>query len=74
MTIAFSGSGASAAIWSELKPPHEMPNMPTRPEHHSCRASQWMTATPSASSVASYSSPGMPSLLPCPRTSTRTEA
>ncbi len=48
--------------------------MPTRPEHHSCSASQCTTATPSASSVASYSSPGMPSLLPCPRTSTRTEA
>lgn len=74
MTIAFSGSGARAAIWSELKPPQEIPNMPTFPEHQGCSASQLTTATPSASSCASYSSPGIPSEFPCPRTSTRTEA
>lgn len=48
--------------------------MPTLPEDQGCAASQFTTSTPSASSVSEYSSVGMPSLLPCPRTSTRTEA
>jgi len=51
-----------------------MPNIPTRPLHLGCSASRLITATPSAGSVASYSSPGRPPELPWPRMSTRTEA
>lgn len=74
MTIALSGSGARAAIRRELKPPQEMPIMPTLPLHQGCAASQLTTSTPSAGSVAECPSVGMPSLLPWPRVSTRTEA
>jgi hypothetical protein len=72
--MAFNASGASAASCSELKPPQEMPNMPTAPLHQGWAASHSMTSTPSASSCAVYSSRMTPSESPEPRMSTRTEA
>lgn len=77
VTTALSGSGGSgarAAIWRELKPPQEMPNMRTLPLHQGWAASQLTTSTPSAGSVAGCSSVGVPPLSPWPRMSTRTEA
>lgn len=38
MTTAFNGRGASVATCKPLKPPHEMPSIPTSLQHHSCRA------------------------------------
>jgi hypothetical protein len=64
----------SAATCSALKPPHEMPIMPTLPVHQGWLASQAMTAAPSASSCGRYSSARMPSESPDPRMSTRTAA
>ena len=44
MTIALSAGGRCAATWSELKPLHEMPIMPTFPVHHGCAAIHAMTS------------------------------
>ena len=74
MTIALSASGARAASCSALKPPHEMPNMPTAPVDQGCAASQAITASPSRSSCSLYSSSNSPSDDPVPRMSTRTDA
>ena len=48
--MALSAGGRSAATCSALKPPQEMPNMPTLPEHHFCRASQAITSRQSSCS------------------------
>ena len=72
--IAFSAGGRSAATWSELNPPHEMPVMPTDPLHQGCAAIQAMTETPSSSSCCRYSSSRMASESPEPRMSVRTQA
>ena len=44
MTIAFSAGGRRAATCRPLKPPHEMPIMPTAPVHQGCAASQAITS------------------------------
>ena len=65
-------SGASShAICSELKPEYDVPNMPTRPLHHSCAASQATTSTRSACSAGGYSSVASPADEPVPRRSSR---
>ncbi len=71
---ARSAGGASAATCNELKPPHEIPIMPTRPLHHGCSASQAISSTASFNSAAEYSSPNNPSESPLPRMSTRIAA
>ena len=38
--IAPSPGGRRAAVWSELKPPQEIPHMPSLPVHHGCSAIQ----------------------------------
>ncbi len=43
--MAFSAGGFRAATCSALKPPQEMPNMPTLPEHHFCLAIQAITSS-----------------------------
>src|ERR687892_661323 len=71
-TMARSAVGCRIASWIALKPPHEIPHIPTAPFDHGCAASQAMTASPSASSWSLYSPPGSrPSLRPVPRMSTR---
>ena len=42
--IAFSAGGRSAATCSALKPPQDMPVMPTAPLHQGCAASQAITS------------------------------
>ena len=70
--IAFNAGGRRIAMWIELKPPHEMPNMPTLPVENGWRASQAMTSSPSFCSISLYSyGMSVPSLLPVPRMSTR---
>jgi hypothetical protein len=71
---AFSAGGFSAATCSALKPPQEMPIMPTAPEHQGCAAIQATTSNASASSRGEYSSSITPSDSPVPRMSTRTPA
>ena len=44
-----------AAIWIELNPPQEMPNMPTLPFDQACFDSQSITTSPSACSMSEYS-------------------
>jgi hypothetical protein len=68
--MALSGSGLRAAICKALKPPQEMPIMPTEPLHQGCSAAQAITSTPSLSSWAVYSSAMSPSDSPLPRMST----
>src|SRR5919108_671553 len=71
-TMAPSAGGRRMASWIELKPPHEIPHIPTAPFDHGCAASQAMTASPSSSSRSLYSPSGSrPSLRPVPRMSTR---
>jgi hypothetical protein len=70
----WSHRGRQAATCSPLKPPHEIPNIPTAPEHHGCSASQAITSTASSCSCPLYSSVRMPSESPLPRRSTRTAA
>ena len=72
--IARSASGRRAAIWSALKPPQDLPIIPTAPVHHGWAASHSMTATPSSSSCSWYSSRRTPSESPAPHTSTRAAA
>ena len=71
---ALSAGGRRAASWRLLKPPHEMPVMPTAPEHHGCAAIQAMTSSRSSCSCGWYSSSSTPSDSPLPRRSTRTQA
>ena len=52
---------ASAASWSALKPPHEIPHMPRLPSHHGCSRSQAITSRQSACSCSVYSSVMSPS-------------
>jgi hypothetical protein len=72
--MAFRAAGRRAAICKALKPPQEIPIIPTRPLHQGCAAIQAMTSWPSASSCALYSSAIKPSDSPLPRMSTRTQA
>jgi len=72
--MALSAGGRRAATWSELKPPQEMPIMPTLPLHHGWAAAQAMTSQASCSSCAVYSSSINPSESPLPRMSTRIDA
>ena len=72
--IALSAGGSSAATWSALKPPQEMPIMPTAPLHHFCAAIHAMISSASSSSCWVYSSSSTPSESPEPRRSTRTAA
>jgi hypothetical protein len=72
--MAFRAGGRSAATCSALKPPQEMPIMPTAPEHQGCAAIQAMASTASCSSCAVYSSVRMPSESPLPRMSVRMQA
>jgi hypothetical protein len=70
--IAFSAGGLRIAMWMELKPPQEMPNMPTLPFENGRAASQAITASPSCCSCSVYSySMSLPALSPVPRMSTR---
>ena len=70
--IAFRAGGRRIAMWIELKPPQEMPNMPTLPLENVCRASHAITSSPSRCSISLYSyGMSVPSLLPVPRMSTR---
>ena len=69
--IALSAGTFRAAIWIELKPPQEMPNMPTLPFDQGCFDSQSITTSPSFCSISEYSyGISRPSLLPVPRMST----
>ena len=72
--MAFSAGGRWLATCSALKPPQEMPIMPTLPLHQGCAASQAITSTASACSCGRYSSASRPSESPEPRMSTRTAA
>ena len=72
--IAPSPGGRRAAIWSELKPPQEMPHMPSFPVHHGCSAIQARISSASSCSCWVYSSVSTPSESPVPRMSTRTAA
>ncbi len=69
--VAVPGSQAGIATWSEVKPPYEVPNIPTLPLHHGCSASHAIAATPSSCSCPQYSSSAVPSESPVPRTSMR---
>jgi hypothetical protein len=53
--IAFRAGGLRIAMWMELKPPHETPNMPTFPVENGWLASQAITESPSAFSWSEYS-------------------
>ena len=72
--MALSAGGCRAATCKALKPPHEMPNMPTAPLHHGWLASQSITSSASSSSGWLYSSASTPSESPLPRMSTHTAA
>jgi hypothetical protein len=52
---AFNADGWRPASWIALKPPQEIPNIPTAPLDHGCRESQSITASPSSSSISEYS-------------------
>ena len=53
---AFNAGGRRAAICNPLKPPHEIPIIPTEPDDHACVASHSMTSMPSSCSRCAYSS------------------
>ena len=72
--IALSAGGRRAATWRLLKPPQEMPVMPTAPVHHGCCAIQAMASQMSCCSWGAYSSSMMPSESPLPRRSMRRQA
>ena len=72
--MAFSAGGRRAATCSPLKPPHEIPIMPTAPLHQGWAASQAMISSASSCSCWAYSSDNRPSDSPLPRISTRTPA
>ena len=70
--MALSAGGFRMAMWMALKPPQEMPNMPTLPLEKGRPASQAMTSSPSLCSISLYSyGMSVPSLRPVPRMSTR---
>ena len=59
------------AICIELKPPHEIPNIPTFPFDQFCADNHSITSSPSFSSISEYSlGMTLPSLLPVPLMST----
>jgi hypothetical protein len=69
--IAFSAGGRRIATWIELKPPQDLPHIPTRPFDPSISESNRMISTASSSSCSEYSRGGStPSDEPVPRTST----
>ncbi len=70
---AFSAGGRRAATCSPLKPPQEMPIMPTVPLHQGCFASQAMISSASSCSCFRYSSASRPSESPLPAMSTRAQ-
>jgi hypothetical protein len=71
-TIALSAGGFRMAMWIELNPPHEMPNMPTLPSEKGREASQAITCSPSRCSISLYSyGISTPPLFPVPLMSTR---
>ena len=72
--MAFSSGGRWAATCRLLKPPQEMPIIPTSPVHHGWAASQRSTSRQSSCSCGWYSSSSTPSESPEPRMSTRTAA
>ncbi|MCY1312898.1 hypothetical protein D9M70_633690 [compost metagenome] len=71
---AFSAGGFRAATCRQLKPPQEMPIMPTLPLDQGCAAIHSMISQPSESSRGVYSPSMTPSLSPEPLMSTRTPA
>jgi hypothetical protein len=74
VTTPASAGGLRAAICRPLKPPQEMPIMPTLPLLQGCSAAQAMTSQPSDCSCSVYSSNMRPSDSPLPRMSTRRQA
>ena len=72
--IAFSAGGRLAATCSALKPPQEIPVMPTLPLHQGCAASCAMISQASSCSSGRYSSARSPSESPEPRRSIRAQA
>src|SRR5262245_48538032 len=73
-TIALRWGGRRAATWIDVKPPYEMPHIPTEPLHHGCTASHSTASYPSRVSSAVYSSSATPPDDPVPRTSSRHKA
>ena len=71
---AFRAGGFSAATCRQLKPPQEMPIMPTLPFDQGCAVIQSITSMASESSRGVYSPSMTPSDSPLPRISTRTPA
>ena len=70
--MAFSAGGRREAICRALKPPQEIPVIPTFPFDQGWRASHAITSVQSLCSIREYSrSGGAPSLVPVPRMSTR---
>ena len=61
--IAPSPGGRSAAIWSALKPPQEMPQTPRLPSHQGCSRIQARISSASSCSCCVYSSVRTPSRL-----------
>ena len=68
---AAARAAARHAIWSELKPEYDVPNIPTRPFDHGCAASQSIAVARSLRSTSGYSSVAIPADEPVPRRSTR---
>ncbi len=56
VTIAFSCGGFLAATCNELKPPHEIPIMPTLPLLQGCCSIHFITSKQSSCSCSKYSS------------------
>jgi hypothetical protein len=71
---ALSGFGRRAATCRQLKPPQEMPIMPTEPFDQGCAAIHSISSTALASSSGVYSPSITPSDSPEPRISTLTPA
>src|SRR6218665_2170052 len=65
--MALSAAGRRAATCSALKPPHDLPIMPSAPLHQGWRAIQAITSSASSCSSARYSSAIEPSESPEPR-------
>ncbi len=73
-TIARRCGGRSFATWIAVKPPYEIPHIPTAPVHHGWVASHSTASKPSRVSSSVYSSSATPPDDPVPRTSTRHSA
>lgn len=71
---AFSAGGFKAATCRQLKPPQEMPIIPTLPFDQGWAAIHSIISQPSESSRGVYSPSITPSDSPEPRISTRTPA